>query len=351
MIDLQTAIMAIVVFSILIFVHEFGHFIMAKLTGVKVLEFSIGMGPRGFSTMKGDTLYSVRLLPIGGYVKMAGETGYEEDVQFSDDPSFFNNKTVLQRTAVIIAGPLMNLLLAMVLFALIFSIVGVPYIGTEVGQVVENSPAARAGLEPGDKIVGADGQKIQEWNQLVGIIQSNPGKSIDFVIIRGEKELNLAITPEIDPESEKAIIGIIQTQSLRRVNIIEGFTFGIQQTIEIIVLTLSALGQMIAGKMGAEGVAGPVGIIQLIGESAQVGWVYLVNLMAVISINLGLINLLPIPALDGSKLIFLAIEGIRRKPVDLKKENFVHLVGFALLMALMLMITYRDIMRLLGLGD
>lgn len=351
MIDLQTAIMAIIVFSILIFVHEFGHFIVAKLTGVKVLEFSIGMGPKGFSKRKGDTLYSIRLLPIGGYVKMAGETGYEEDVEFSDDPSFFNNKTVLQRAAVIIAGPLMNLLLAMVLFALIFSTIGVPYIGTEVGQVVENSPAARAGLEPGDKIVGAEGQNIEEWNQLVEIIQSKPGESIDFVITRAERELNLTITPEIDPESEKAIIGIIQTQSLRKVNIIEGFTFGIQQTIEIIVLTLSALGQMVTGKMGAEGVAGPVGIIQLIGETAQVGWMYLINLMAVISINLGLLNLLPIPALDGSKLIFLAIEGIRGKPVDLRKENFVHLVGFALLMALMLMITYKDIMRVLGLGD
>lgn len=345
---MQTAIIAIIVFSILIFVHEFGHFIVAKLTGVKVLEFSIGMGPQGFSKKRGDTLYSVRLLPIGGYVKMAGETGYEEEVQFSNDPSFFNNKSVLQRAAVIIAGPLMNLLLAILLFALIFSAMGVPYIGTEVGQVVENSPAANAGLETGDEIVGVDGQKIEEWNQLVQIIQSKPGESLDFLVVRDGRELSLTITPEIDPKTEKAIIGIIQTQSLRKVNIIEGFLLGIKQTIEIIAVTLAALSQMIIGKMGAEGVAGPVGIIQLIGESAQVGWVYLVNLMAVISINLGLLNLLPIPALDGSKLIFLAIEGIRGKPVDMKKENFVHLVGFALLMALMLMITYRDILRILG---
>lgn len=349
MINLQTAIFALIIFGLLIFVHEFGHFIVAKLVGIRVEEFSIGMGPKAFSTQKGETLYSIRFLPIGGYVKMSGETGIEEDEQFFlDDPKRFNNKSVIQRAGVIVAGPLMNFFLAVLLFALFFTFVGIYTASetTEIGDVLADSPAQKAGLQPGDKIVAIDGQKVNEWSQMVNIIHNQPGKILSFIINRDGKEIKMQITPQLDPESQVGLIGITPSGQWKKVNPLNALGLAIRRTLEIIAFTITAIGQMVSGKMGMGEVAGPVGIVQLIGESAQVGLIYLINLTALISINLGLLNLLPIPALDGSKLIFLGIEAVRGKPVDPKKENFVHLIGFALLMTLMLFVTYRDIIRL-----
>lgn len=344
---MQTVIIAILVFGLLIFVHEFGHFIVAKLVGIRVEEFSIGMGPKAFSTQKGDTLYSIRFLPIGGYVKMTGEAVLEEENDLDQaDPKRFNNKSVGQRASVILAGPLMNFILAIVLFALIFSFVGIPHRTTEISDVVPNSPAAEAGLRPGDQIVQIEGQEVKDWGEMVKIIQTQPGKELSFIVKRNGKNFTIQITPQKDPETQVGLIGIIQSDvQFQKVNPLKALGLGVQRTIEILVLTVTALAQMLAGKVGAEGVAGPVGIIQMIGETAQVGLIYLINFTALISINLGLLNLLPIPALDGSKLIFIGIEALRGRPIDARKENFVHLIGFALLMLLMLFVTYRDIVR------
>jgi len=346
---LQTVVLALVIFGLLIFVHEFGHFIIAKMVGIRVEEFSIGMGPKAFSTRKGETLYSIRLLPIGGYVKMTGESGVEEeDLLSADDPKRFNNKTVGQRAAVVVAGPLMNFLLAILLFALFFSFVGIPTAdpSTKIGEIVANSPAEKAGLNPGDRIVAINGHNVNEWSEMVKIIHNQPGQELDFTIERAGRTMELKITPELDPESKVGLIGITPSTYWEKVNPIKGLGLAIRRTLEIIVFTFAAIVQMLTGKMGVGEVAGPVGIVQLIGESARVGLIYVINLTALISINLGLLNLLPIPALDGSKLIFLGIEAVRGKPIDARKENFVHIIGFALLMTLMLFVTYRDIVRL-----
>jgi len=347
-ITLKTAIAAILVFGVLIFIHEFGHFLVAKLVGVRVEEFSIGMGPSAFSKKKGDTLYSIRILPFGGYVKMTGEAGLEEDSDIPpDDPRRFNNKTVAQRMGVIVAGPLMNLFLAVVIFAIVFTFIGVPFVDTTISEVVENSPADQAGLKAGDTIVAIDGEKVSEWSEMVFIIQNRVGEELELTVNRNGEEKIFMITPKMDPETQVGIIGVIQnTPQWRKMNPVQALVTGFTQTVEIIVLTLVGIAQLITGQLDSGGVAGPVGIIQLIGESARVGLVYLLNLTAIISINLGLLNLFPIPALDGSKLIFLGIEALRGKPIDAKKENFVHLIGFALLMLLMIFITYNDILRL-----
>lgn len=345
---LQTGVFALIIFGLLIFVHEFGHFIVAKLVGVRVEEFSIGMGPKAFSLKKGDTLYSIRILPIGGYVKMTGESGLEEEDDLAkDDPKRFNNKTVAERAGVIIAGPLMNFILAVVLFSLIFVFIGIPYATTEIGEVLENSPAEIAGLKSGDMIVAINGQEVSEWSEMVEIIHTNPERELYFTIERGQTKYGINITPKLDKENNVGLIGITPGQSgFKKENPFKAIILGLNRTVEILIFTVIALVDMIAGKMGMGEVTGPVGIVKLIGESAKVGFIYLVNLTALISINLGLLNLLPIPALDGSKLIFLGIEAIRGKPVDARKENFVHIIGFALLMTLMLFITYRDVVKL-----
>lgn len=349
MIILQTLIFALIVFGLLISVHEFGHFIIAKLVGIRVEEFSIGMGPKAFSTQKGETLYSIRILPIGGYVKMTGETGIEEeDVLIKNDPKRFNSKTVGQRAAVIVAGPLMNFFLAVLLFALVFSFVGIPTAddSTIIGEVIPNSPAEEAGLKSGDKIVAIDGQEVTQWSEMVKIIHSQPEQELAFTVDRKGQTLHYKITPQLDPENNIGLIGVSPNTYWNKVNPLKAVSLALQRTWDIIKLTFLAIVQMFSGQVDTGDVAGPVGIVQLIGESARFGLIYLINLTALLSINLGLLNLLPIPALDGSKLIFLSIEGLRGKPIDAKKENFVTIIGFALLMTFMLFVTYQDIVRL-----
>ncbi|KJS23457.1 MAG: hypothetical protein VR72_01160 [Clostridiaceae bacterium BRH_c20a] len=346
---MQTAFLAIIIFGLLIFVHEFGHFIVAKFVGIRVEEFSIGMGPKAYSVQKGETLYSIRILPIGGYVKMTGESGIEEeDILTANDPGRFSSKSVAQRAGVVIAGPLMNFLLAIFLFALFFTLVGIPTADTStiIGEVVAGSPAENAGLRAGDKIIAIDGKNVEQWSEMVELIHNQPGEELHFIIDRSGNKLELNIIPKLDTESKVGLIGVTPNSQWNKVNPLKALGIALQRTFEIIIFTFIAIVQMITGKLGAGEVTGPVGIVKLIGESAQVGLIYLVNLTALISINLGLLNLLPIPALDGSKLIFLGIEGLRGKPIDARKENFVHIIGFALLMTLMLIITYRDIIKL-----
>lgn len=344
---MHTLIYALIIFGLLIFVHEFGHFIVAKLVGVRVEEFSIGMGPNAFSFKKGETLYSVRILPIGGYIKMSGETGMEiegEESFAADDPKNFNNKTILQRAAVISAGPIMNFLLAILLFAYLFSFVGLPHYSSEIGDVVEGSPAEKAGIQRGDKIVQVDGKKVKEWSDIIISIHGRSGEKIDFTIERNGELEKIPLVPKYDEEMKTDLVGIVATKPvIKKYGLLSGLWLGVEKNIEIVQVTISEITKMILGKVGTEGVAGPVGIVNIIGEYAQVGLIPIITLTAYISVSLGLMNLLPIPALDGSRLIFLFIEGLRGRPVDAKKENLIHLVGFSLLMIFMILITYKDI--------
>jgi regulator of sigma E protease len=348
---LKTALASIFVFGILVFIHELGHFAVAKWTGIRVLEFSLGMGPKLFGLKRGETLYAVRLLPLGGYVRMAGmdpEEG-EENLAPSSDSGSFMNKTVLQRMAVIFAGPLMNFVLALLLFIAVFTYIGVPVESdsNEIGAVIKDKPAYKIGLQPGDKIVSINGTQTAKWADLTKIIHTSPDKELLVKIERKGELRELKVTPQTDPQTKQGLIGIQGTQAFAKKGTLESAVFGMQRTVDFTKFIMLSLFQMITGKIPAD-VGGPVAIVNAIGEGAAQGFANLLGLTGMLSIQLGLLNLFPIPALDGSRLVFLAVEGLRGKPLDPAKENFIHLIGFALLLLLMVFITYNDILRLIG---
>ena len=335
---MNTAILTIIIFGVLILVHELGHFILAKATGIRVEEFCIGMGPKLVGTKYGETNYSLRLLPIGGYNKMSGmEPGGEYDSKG------FNSKTVLQRIMVISAGSLMNFILAIMLFVIVFSIIGVPSNTNMIGDTLAGMPAENAGLRSGDQILAVNGQEVTDWIELTNEIHNKPGEELDLDIKRDEQIFKVRLQSIKDPDTEVGLIGI--KNSVQTYGILSGLKLGIKKAIEILLLIITSLVHIVVGKVPAE-VTGPVGIVQMIGQVAEFGIGQVFNFTALLSLNLGLINLLPIPALDGSRLVFLSIEGIRGRPIDPGKENFVHFIGFTFLILLMLLITYQDIIRI-----
>jgi len=346
---LQTFLISLIVFGIIIFVHEFGHFILAKLSGIRVEEFSLGMGPQIVGHKKGETLYSIRALPLGGFCKMTGEMDVDPDAP--RDPKSFNEKSILARISVIISGSLMNFLLGALIFAVMFSFIGVPTDYTNIiGEVMKDSVAEKAGLQANDEIISINGQKLKSWSGVTEIIRNSSDKSLEIELKRNENTFVVSVIPEYDPEREFSLIGITPRDPIwEKIGLLAGIGQGFSQTYYLTVEMLRQLGMLITGQIASDGVAGPVGIIQIIGETARVGWINVANLTALISINLGLINLLPIPALDGGRLFFLIIEAVRGgRKVEPEKENLVHFIGFALLMGLMVFITYKDIIRWLS---
>jgi regulator of sigma E protease len=317
----------------LVFFHEFGHFLLAKISDIKVREFSLGMGPAIFKIKFGETDYSIRILPLGGFVKMEGED------EKTNDPRAFNNKPVLFRTAVIFAGPAMNFVLAILLMAAIGFFAGV---ATTRISVIPGEPAYYAGIKNGDTIYSVDGVKVNNWEEVVNIISQKPGKNIKVVVMRDGKYFTYNLKTAVEPETQRGIIGI--KSIVVKHSFVESIKSGAQRTFLVSKMVLYGLVQALMGKTKAD-VMGPAGIVHLIGEAAKVGIFNLMYLAAIISINLGLFNLLPIPALDGSRLFFLGIEGLRGKPIEPEKEGLIHFIGFTLLMILMIFIFYKDIMR------
>ncbi len=329
---------SVFVFAILIFFHELGHFAVAKAVGIKVHEFSLGFGPKLFCQNHKGTDYNVRLLPLGGYVRMAGMDPEEENVE---EGKGFNDKTVLQRVAVITAGPLMNFFLAALLMAIIFILQGVPVSGTTVAGVLPGQPAEQAGIRSGDQIYSIAGKKVADWEEIISAISSRPGQSTDLVIIRDNEKISLTVTPVIDEEG-RALIGISRVQKL---NPLAALGNGFKFTFQVTVLILDFVGKMIIGQEPAD-LGGPVRMVWEIDRAVNTGFYYLLQLAAFLSINLGLFNLFPIPALDGSRIMFLGLESLRGRPVDPSKENFIHMVGFGLLLLLVVFVTYNDILQL-----
>ncbi|MCC5909836.1 MAG: RIP metalloprotease RseP [Clostridiaceae bacterium] len=331
---MYTAVVAIFVFGLLVFFHELGHFAVAKFVGIKVHEFALGMGPRLIKFTKGETDYSIRILPIGGYVKMEGED------EVSNDNRSFSKKTVGERISVIIAGPLMNFILAILLFVIIFyTLTGVPT--TEIQQIIPQSPAEEVGLQEQDEVISVNGVEMTNWEQLVDTINVSAGIPLEVTILRNGDIIKKTITPEVDEETGRAMIGIVPATEKSLALAVTG---SFKQTGMIFREMFMFFGSVFRRQATTADVVGPVGIINLVGEASRAGWVYVLHLAALISINLGIINLLPIPALDGSRIIFLGLESLRGKPVDPEKEAMVHIVGFALLMLLMIVITYKDIL-------
>lgn len=331
---MNTFIIALLVFGLLVFFHEFGHFIVAKLTGIKVIEFSIGFGPQLFEFKYHETDYSVRLLPLGGFVRMEGE---EEETH---DPRAFNNKPVLTRMGVIVAGPIMNFLLAILLISIISFFAGT---ATTKISVVSNRPADLAGLKDGDIIYSVDGNKVNTWEEIVTNISQKPDKKIDIKVLRDGNIISYNIKTDVEKETKRGIIGIKSV--IAKHSIGQSIQSGFKTTFWVIKMILIGLIQMLKGQVKAD-VVGPVGIVHIVGEAAKVGLFNVLYLAAIISINLGLFNLFPIPALDGSKIVFLGVELLKGKPLDPEKEGLVHFIGFALLMVLMVFIIFKDIKRL-----
>lgn len=330
---MTTAIAAIVIFFIVVLVHEFGHFAVAKLVGIKVDEFSIGMGPRVAKFGKGETEYSLRILPIGGYVKMEGED------EKSEDERSFSNKSPISRILVLASGAIMNFILALLIFFIISVVIGSPT--TTIESVVDDGPAYNAGIRSGDEIISVNNKKINSWNESRDIITSSEGK-INITVLRNEEEINFSLKPEKD-ESGNTLIGI---SSKTKASFFGAIKYAFSNLIFIISLMFNFIKMAITGNVSSSDVAGPIGVVQLIGETTRHGFLSVLNLAAFININLGFFNLLPIPALDGSRILFIFIELLRGKPLDPEKEGIIHFVGFVILIALMIFISYNDLGRL-----
>ncbi|MBC9783454.1 RIP metalloprotease RseP [Heliobacterium chlorum] len=348
-----TFLASVFVFGLMIFFHELGHFAVAKFTGVRVLEFSLGMGPKLAGIRSGPTLYALRLLPIGGFVRMAGMDPEENAVATGYDPGNFNNKTVLQRAAVIFAGSFMNFILAFLLFLYIYMIIGVPTYSNVIGNVLAGKPAQMAGIQPGDRVLSVNDQPVKNWPEMISQIHPNANQPLNLRIERQGEIREVTVTPALDPERNVGQLGItVDDKSMiyEKKGLFESLKLGTANTFAITGLILQSIIQMITGAAPPE-VGGPVMIVNEIGKAAQVGLNSLLMLAAVLSINLGIINLFPIPALDGSRLAFLGLEALRGRPLDPSKESMIHLIGFALLLGLMLIVAYLDVLKLMGGGD
>lgn len=338
-----TAVWTVIIFCAIIAIHEFGHFITAKLSGITVFEFAIGMGPKIFGFEKNGTKYTLRLLPIGGYCSMDGEDGD------SENENAFCNKSAWKRFAVLFAGAAMNVLLGFFIIVYLMSVAPAQPSNT-IGEVIPGSAFSDAGIVTGDKIVKMKSNNysslIHTYNDISFFIYQNQGAETEITVKRGDEKLTFSVTPKEDPESKTRIYGFKPAVAEKSVFNILYMSFF--QSLFVVKVVLISFWQLITGTVPLSQVSGPVGIISEINVAAKSGVESVLNLAALISINLGVANLLPFPALDGGRILFLIIEKIRRKPLEAKYESIIHLIGFGLLMILALVVTFSDVIKLIG---
>ena len=419
---MQAIIAFLFVFSVIVIIHEFGHYYFAKKAGILVREFAIGMGPKIFQVRKGETVYTLRLLPIGGYVRMAGHdedeqeikpgmmitieldkenivqklnfdehliiensvpfqieevdlhrsmtlSGYfvnsEEKVNLtvskqatiieSDGTEVvvapierqFNSASLWNRIKTNAAGPMNNFILSIIIFIIVgFMQGGVPSNDPVVGQVSDQSAAHEAGLQTSDKIISIDGVDIHSWDEMTSIVRSSADKTLSMTIQRNGDTKNISITPKSVEGQNGSKIGQLGVSRTLDNSILSILGYGFTQTITVVVMVLSALGSIFTKGFNLNQLGGPVAIYSLTSQVAKNGLIDLLSFMGMISANLGVMNLLPIPALDGGKLVLNFIEGIRKKPLDPEKEGYLTIAGAIFLFALMLLVTWNDIMKL-----
>ncbi|MBI5602083.1 MAG: RIP metalloprotease RseP [Deltaproteobacteria bacterium] len=345
----------IIVLGLLIFFHELGHFGAAKFFGVKVERFSFGLGPRLFGLKVGETDYRISAFPLGGYVKMVGE-GLDDEVSEEEKVRSFSHKPVWKRMVIVLCGPLFNFFFAIVVFCVGFLFVGQVILTSEIGEVKPNFPAYNAGIRPGDKIVQMDGQAIQSWKELPEIVRKNPGKPISLIFVRGNQRYATEVTPVrstvknlFGEDVQEAVIGVTPSGKYftRKLGVLGAFQSGIDQTWGITKMTGLSLLKLVQRKLPLETLGGPIFIAQLAGQQAQEGWTNLLFFTALLSVNLGILNLLPIPVLDGGHLVFFGLEWILGKPLSLKKREMAQQVGMFILILLMVFVFYNDIARII----
>ena len=356
---MNSVISFVIVLGLLIFVHELGHFLFAKLFNVKVLKFSLGFGPKVASRQYGDTEYLLSAFPLGGYVKMLGENPSEEMTQEESSRSFAL-KPVSQRFCIVAGGPIFNLLFAVLLFFLIFAINGLPQPvpGTKIGSVSPESPAEAAGLMANDRIIAIDGIITEEWEEVSELIKTSNGNEVTLTVERDEEVLELTGTPiKQDMKSifgevigERFLLGISRSEDVVFENISLGRAFveGVLQTWTFIYYTIMGIIKMIQKVVPASELGGPILIAQIAGQQMQAGWLNLMYFMGLISVNLGIINLFPIPILDGGHLVFFSVEALRRKPLSRRTQEMLQQIGIVILASLMIFVFYNDIQRLLN---
>lgn len=422
---MNTVIAFIFMFGLLVFVHEWGHLIFAKRAGMLVREFAIGFGPKIFSFIRNETLYTIRILPIGGYVRVAGEDpeiielkpGHHIAIELNDEGKVkhiivnekdkypnsyplevdsidldhdlyiegyapedmetkkryevdrkaffimdgiktqiapydrqFASKSVGQRAMQLFAGPMMNFILALVIFFIIGLFQGVPTDKAIIGEVMPDTPADKAGLTEGDRILEVDSKRVSDWIEFTEIVRQNANNEIELIITRNDMEEMLRITPQeavIEEEpGEKITIGQVGVLPAYEKSLIKTIVYGVNITYDTTKLIIENLILLITGQVSIELLSGPVGIYDATDQIVQTGFINYLMWTAMLSINLGIINLVPLPALDGGRLLFVGIEAVRGKPIDPQKEGFVHVIGFLLLMLLMIVVTWNDIQRL-----
>lgn len=356
---LFSIIPTLIVLGVLILIHELGHFIACRLLGVEVEKFSIGFGPEVFHWQGKKTRYAISLLPLGGFVKPAGESLSEMEGK-APKPGDYLAAPLFSRMIIVSAGVIMNYLLAIFLFTAVFN-VGRPVPGTTIGGFVDGYPAKTSGLQVGDKIIAVNQQPAASWNELTGFFTESSTEVFQLTVERRTEgqpstRLDVAVAPKI--EEVKDVFG--KTHNLKRIgitphpeaNVFEKYSFieslkhAWQAVFDLATMSYQAIFYLLTGKLSLKTLAGPIGIVALTGSAAQLGLPYVLQLAATLSVSLAVINLLPVPALDGGHLFFLMIEGLRRKPVSLQVQERASQVGFILLMALMVCVIYNDLVNL-----
>ncbi len=343
----------LVLLGVLVFVHEFGHFVVAKRLGIRVLKFSLGFGPRLFGWRRGETEYLVSAIPLGGYVKLYGEDP-DEPLPAGERHRSFSQRPVGHRAATVIAGPAMNLVLAVAVFSLL-SLFGTPVLQPVVGRVSPDMPAAAAGLEPGDRIVAVDGAPVASWDEMAERIAGSGGRELELTVERGGERFRLRIQPVLRESTNllgetirKPMIGIAPSGevAVEREPVWAAPWVGIRETARWTVTTAEVLAKIVVGRVSPRTLGGPIAIAQMAGETARAGILSFLFLMAVLSVNLAVLNLLPVPILDGGHLVFFAIEAVRGRPVSLRHREVAQQIGLFILLALMAYVMWNDIARI-----
>ncbi len=359
---LITLLAFVIILSVLVLIHELGHFIVAKKLGIKVEEFGVGFPPRAFGKKIGETVYSINWLPIGGFVKLYGEdsagggkVGKQSlaDNGQEDIKRAFYARPLWQRMAVVTAGVIMNFLLAVVLISFLFSSQGVPLPSDNVivSGVSKNSPAEMVGIQNDDKILKINDREIKKTDVFIEETKKLRGTEVTLLVLRGDKEFTVKLTPRVNPPKNEGAMGVSITNIVvKKYTWYEAPIYGTIEAGKFSWLILSGLGDMVVdlftGGVKPESVAGPIGVAQLTGEAVRAGWFAVLWFVALLSLNLAVLNIMPIPALDGGRFFFMIIELVTRRKVNAKYEGYAHAAGLVVLLGLMVIITLLDLSRL-----